>query len=178
MTVTVEKTPDVVFFDDFEGDLSPWTSTGVWGVAETGCCGAQPPSPTHVWRFGNGQAFFGSGLLTSPAFEVSGLERLDVSFWQCLHVAAGIGVHVSVEVAFDGVWQTIWEAADLNSGGWEQVGSLTIDVPAGAVNMQVRFRMNSRYGWGTWCIDDLLVCLLYTSPSPRDLSTSRMPSSA
>ena len=25
---------------------------------------------------------------------------------------------------------------------------------------------------------DLLICLLYTSPSPRDLSTSRMPSSA
>ena len=25
---------------------------------------------------------------------------------------------------------------------------------------------------------DLLLCLLYTSPSPRDLSTSRMPSSA
>ena len=25
---------------------------------------------------------------------------------------------------------------------------------------------------------DLMVCLLYTSPSPRDLSTSRMPSSA
>ena len=28
--------------------------------------------------------------------------------------------------------------------------------------------------WGTSCND----CLLYTSPSPRDLSTSRMPSSA
>ena len=26
--------------------------------------------------------------------------------------------------------------------------------------------------------DDIYVCLLYTSPSPRDLSTSRMPSSA
>ena len=26
--------------------------------------------------------------------------------------------------------------------------------------------------------DDLPTCLLYTSPSPRDLSTSRMPSSA
>ena len=25
---------------------------------------------------------------------------------------------------------------------------------------------------------DMLTCLLYTSPSPRDLSTSRMPSSA
>ena len=30
----------------------------------------------------------------------------------------------------------------------------------------------------TWKIDDVKVCLLYTSPSPRDLSTSRMPSSA
>ena len=27
-------------------------------------------------------------------------------------------------------------------------------------------------------IDKVLDCLLYTSPSPRDLSTSRMPSSA
>ena len=26
--------------------------------------------------------------------------------------------------------------------------------------------------------DDPMICLLYTSPSPRDLSTSRMPSSA
>ena len=26
--------------------------------------------------------------------------------------------------------------------------------------------------------DDRCICLLYTSPSPRDLSTSRMPSSA
>ena len=27
-------------------------------------------------------------------------------------------------------------------------------------------------------LDDINTCLLYTSPSPRDLSTSRMPSSA
>ena len=26
--------------------------------------------------------------------------------------------------------------------------------------------------------DEVMTCLLYTSPSPRDLSTSRMPSSA
>ena len=29
-----------------------------------------------------------------------------------------------------------------------------------------------------YCVDDQGSCLLYTSPSPRDLSTSRMPSSA
>ena len=33
------------------------------------------------------------------------------------------------------------------------------------------------YGEPAWP-NDLLYCLLYTSPSPRDLSTSRMPSSA
>ena len=31
--------------------------------------------------------------------------------------------------------------------------------------------------WATWCAP-CVACLLYTSPSPRDLSTSRMPSSA
>ena len=31
---------------------------------------------------------------------------------------------------------------------------------------------------GRMAVVDQLACLLYTSPSPRDLSTSRMPSSA
>ena len=31
---------------------------------------------------------------------------------------------------------------------------------------------------GAFEVDDIKSCLLYTSPSPRDLSTSRMPSSA
>jgi len=31
---------------------------------------------------------------------------------------------------------------------------------------------------GTWPREGFTFCLLYTSPSPRDLSTSRMPSSA
>ena len=31
---------------------------------------------------------------------------------------------------------------------------------------------------GVWGADTTTACLLYTSPSPRDLSTSRMPSSA
>ena len=36
-----------------------------------------------------------------------------------------------------------------------------------------KIRMLKSYTW-----KDLLVCLLYTSPSPRDPKTSRMPSSA
>ena len=41
----------------------------------------------------------------------------------------------------------------------------------------IRFRMGRPEKFGGW--QKLLTsCLLYTSPSPRDLSTSRMPSSA
>ena len=32
--------------------------------------------------------------------------------------------------------------------------------------------------WKDVMLEDINACLLYTSPSPRDLSTSRMPSSA
>ena len=35
-----------------------------------------------------------------------------------------------------------------------------------------------RGGWWQYAKDEAKACLLYTSPSPRDLSTSRMPSSA
>ena len=37
---------------------------------------------------------------------------------------------------------------------------------------------NLSEGQAKWFADGSLNCLLYTSPSPRDLSTSRMPSSA
>ena len=37
---------------------------------------------------------------------------------------------------------------------------------------------NKSIGYSTLILDVLKACLLYTSPSPRDLSTSRMPSSA
>ncbi len=43
---------------------------------------------------------------------------------------------------------------------------------------QVRAVMSNRAMAGAVGIDTEKVCLLYTSPSPRDLSTSRMPSSA
>ena len=52
-----------------------------------------------------------------------------------------------------------------------------LDGPS-AIKEIIRFSTipgTSRHHWGTE-ID--VICLLYTSPSPRDLSTSRMPSSA
>ena len=50
-------------------------------------------------------------------------------------------------------------------------------------NAQVTRGLNFGIGAAPTCVFghqqfDIMVCLLYTSPSPRDLSTSRMPSSA
>ena len=44
-----------------------------------------------------------------------------------------------------------------------------VDISDSEANRHIARRLSSEYNW---------YCLLYTSPSPRDLSTSRMPSSA
>ena len=59
---------------------------------------------------------------------------------------------------------------------WEQIlpirgiGGIPVD-PAGFVMMNVKVPCVQRY-------DEDQICLLYTSPSPRDATLSRMPSSA
>ena len=45
------------------------------------------------------------------------------------------------------------------------------------IDAKLRFHSSNTYST-TYNIDLGIICLLYTSPSPRDLSTSRMPSSA
>ena len=44
--------------------------------------------------------------------------------------------------------------------------------------LQVKMALDDAGLKGKWKNNKVYVCLLYTSPSPRDLSTSRMPSSA
>ena len=68
-------------------------------------------------------------------------------------------------------------------GSWWPLDKNSVSAMNGAVAKQVVIEPrlggkvyeiahdDTRHDWGS-------VCLLYTSPSPRDLSTSRMPSSA
>ena len=57
-------------------------------------------------------------------------------------------------------------------GTVSRIGGLTIDEVAAETHMFVQSAFPGEAG------ELAKVCLLYTSPSPRDLSTSRMPSSA
>ena len=56
-------------------------------------------------------------------------------------------------------------------------GKLSIDVDAGS-EKQAWEKVRTMLGDAKSYQFQLRTCLLYTSPSPRDLSTSRMPSSA
>ena len=57
-------------------------------------------------------------------------------------------------------------------------------IPKSSDTSTIKSAMNSVLDGGVWVPDQAAIdndtedCLLYTSPSPRDLSTSRMPSSA
>ena len=53
-------------------------------------------------------------------------------------------------------------------------GTVTGNILGAALPMLVAQILNLLYN----IVDRIYICLLYTSPSPRDLSTSRMPSSA
>ena len=56
----------------------------------------------------------------------------------------------------------------------DELEEFTLDLMGGGVGhfRGIEVRCSHQLGLRKW------ICLLYTSPSPRDLSTSRMPSSA
>ena len=83
-------------------------------------------------------------------------------------VVVGVAVYVGVALGTRAVIQEI----DAGLLGGERVVELeAIGFGSGAVDGADLERIES--------LDGVLgICLLYTSPSPRDLSTSRMPSSA
>ena len=64
-------------------------------------------------------------------------------------------------------------------GKWQHL-TLTSDmIEEDSFTEGLAFDGSSIRGWKAINASDMsMVCLLYTSPSPRDLSTSRMPSSA
>ena len=61
---------------------------------------------------------------------------------------------------------------------WLGVGGATAMEMAGATGSDRNFFLVFMAFWGFFAFRVLKVCLLYTSPSPRDYAASRMPSSA
>ena len=72
-------------------------------------------------------------------------------------------------------WDAVWDAAGTyhfdTDTSREQVFSIDTPPPTVSGSLHVGHVFSYTH-------TDTIACLLYTSPSPRDLSTSRMPSSA
>ena len=64
----------------------------------------------------------------------------------------------------------------LKLNGWCQIMVMVIVLSNNAKIIGARFIAFRKYN--ICLLEQTMYCLLYTSPSPRDLSTSRMPSSA
>ena len=64
------------------------------------------------------------------------------------------------------------------------IGAVCFQIPEPLINLSGSFSVRLRaprtgsIEMGTYYMSSMLCCLLYTSPSPRDISGSRMPSSA
>ena len=69
------------------------------------------------------------------------------------------------------------EAVELRDGGGDYMGKAVLNAVKN-VNETIARELIGESVFDQNKIDRIMICLLYTSPSPRDLSTSRMPSSA
>mgnify|MGYP000731118206 CR=1 FL=1 len=63
-----------------------------------------------------------------------------------------------------------------NPGDKIKINAILLDQSGETMNKEIILTLYN--SWGSKLMRQSLTCLLYTSPSPRDLSTSRMPSSA
>ena len=73
--------------------------------------------------------------------------------------------------------QVLGEVEDLKGGLKDTVKAISeeLELKPALINKAISVAHRGNY---QNIADDMDTCLLYTSPSPRDLSTSRMPSSA
>ena len=106
---------------------------------------------------------------TRKVMERTGLTVNDMDLIEANEAFAAQSVAVAKELGFD--------MSKVNVNG----GAVALGHPVGASGCRILVTLlhemqkrDAKKGLATLCIG----CLLYTSPSPRDLSTSRMPSSA
>ena len=157
-----------------------------------------------VWRLGhNNWGILGDSLLVGDDW-VSLLEwALGVIFFEILEADLDVELSTSGNDVLTGLlsvaedeWISLCELAETIDELWKVGGVLDLDgdthdggdgvfhdsdaagifvVRDGSLLHEVLIDTDETDGVTAWDIWD---CLLYTSPSPRDLSTSRMPSSA
>ena len=147
-----------------------------------------PPDATVVWRYMDLEKFLAT--LCSRSLFMCRLDKFRDP-WEGVHPESAIKVmdekqmstkewlHGSIKRK-TGCFVNCWHAAEHESAAlWDLYtnhAGIAIKSTVGQVKSAVSQDLTFLIGQVTYC--DYKTCLLYTSPSPRDATLSRMPSSA
>jgi hypothetical protein len=125
------------------------------------------------WTFPSGVNIPGNGFLTLFA---SGKDRKKLfNHWETVVSAGDTWRYQKPVTEPDSNWRRL---ATYNDASWSQ-GPGGIGYGDGDDNTQISYPAASVFMRKVFnIVDTALICLLYTSPSPRDRTRSRMPSSA
>ena len=143
----------------------------------------QRPSHQRTWLESSGDtlmrhiSFLGPGLIAAVAYCDPGNWATD------MEAGSRFGYKLLFTVLLSGLFAVLLQVLCCRLGAVTgldlstQTRRLVLGLPAGAGEIPPMNTMNMRLRyWGL--LIPLYICLLYTSPSPRDATLSRMPSSA
>lgn len=172
-TVTVEPDCRCGLSEEFEGDVSSWTATGLWHAADSSTC-ASPAlgysSATHAFYYGQDASCDyntgvpNSGTLTSPI--VVGIRSTSTLTFQYLREVESYPSFpfdvASVDVVTDSGSTTVWslDSQDPSTAVWTSSGAISLSAFAGQ-KIRIRFRFDTvDAGFNDfigWFVDDVVV---------------------
>ena len=155
-----------VFFEDFEGDLSKWSSvTSLWHITSRYAL-----SPTHSIWFGNESTGVypnsASGEMISVPIDLSTLNKAYLEFYHRIRSESGYDyarVYVSVN---NGSWTQIYAFAG-TIASWSKA-TFNISSYCGNSNVRLRFYFSSdsSINYEGWFIDNIVIYPNYTQYAP------------
>ena len=192
--IVIFGTPDLIFQDGGENGMTFWSTDDNWGTTLDAAEGMYSITDSPIGEYIGGWGTSITQLINSLSFV--GVAYPNVAFkskwsieanydfvqfqvstdgisWTSLSgnytvIGSGQGGQINGEPGYDG-YQVEWvnEFIDLSAYDYEP-------------EVSVRFILKSdgSVEEDGFYFDDINICLLYTSPSPRDATLSRMPSSA
>jgi hypothetical protein len=171
ITIEVVAPPDGLS-EDFEGDVSGWTTSGLWHLTDDSSC-ATPgySSATRAMYYGqdstcnyNTGSTTSGALVSPPIGGITTNSRLSFQYFRQVESYSGDYDRTEVSVSADGgiTWTVVWalNSRDASENAWTASGDISLATFAGTF-IQIRFRFDSRDGVSNaftgWFVDDISV---------------------
>jgi hypothetical protein len=156
--------------EDFEGDVSGWTTTGLWHVtSDSSCATPAYSSPTTAFYYGNepgcsyttGDRTAGN-LLSPPIFGITPSSTLTFDYRREVEEFDEAYDITEVEVLTTSGPVTVWykDSSDPSVNVWLSSGPISLaDFTGQTIQLRFRFDSVDLIGNGTigWLIDDVVV---------------------